>query len=599
MATNKREIEIVIAAKEMVTGMLGKAIAAIGGFAAVTATIYKSVDAASEAEMAQVKLASALGHTSTALNAQAAALQRTTKFEDDTVTGAQAMVAAFTKNEDAIRRITAAAADLAAAKGMDLVSATELVTKSVYSEVNALGRYGISASGAAGSTQRLESMMRSLSDHFGGQASAQADTFSGRLAQMKNAFNDVLEGVGNLIIKNTFMNEVMRQMTGVFALMAGWLTKNRAFMADLVKTGIIKIIEAIGAAIGIVGMFHTAWLRLKIGMYEASGFIFDIIVRIYEAMRNGLLLPFDLLFKSLEKLIPGFQNPFDMMALKMYEAQLQHLAMTGSMADNLGNVAAGYDVVLGKIQSVVDALKGTKPEMPAEQGGTTPPGGEMGMFNAEAMTGIELANNFGEAWAKAWSIQAANASIAASAVSASKNIQVAAFQAVQNQLLRLVEQHKFSVGAIGQAVMQQAKMEVLGIAAKSAVYALFYLAYGLGLAAMGDPRAGIAFSAAAHFGGIAAATVATAAALNAISGPGAQMPGAGEPGGTPIQVENAGTTPLAGGASSGAGTYYVTLNVINPMTEQNADEAIEQVLIPALERAGARNVQLSSNVISS
>lgn len=570
----KREIEVVIAAKEMVSGMVGKAIAAIGGFAAVTAIIYKSVNAAADAEMAQTKLAAALGHVSTALNDQAAALQKTTMFEDDTVTAAQAMAAAFTQNEESIKRITAAAADLASAKGMDLVSATELVTKSVYGEVNALGRYGIAAEGAAGSTERLEGLMKSLNAHFGGQAQAQAQTFAGSMAYMKNQFSDLLEALGGIIVKNPAVIAAIRSLGEAFGKISEYITENKDELRVLVKDGLLIFIDALAVA--------NMWMK---------GFSAGL-----DKMQIG--------FWATKWAMSGFREDFKIMMEKSKEDAAENLKFWNNIEDAIARVSGAIRSApaigagqpgggLGGGGGGIAGLGGADSDAASAVGQAQWGAEGLGLFNASVMESIMLADSFETAWTKAWSMQSANANLTASVVQASQNIQNAAFQATAIQIQRLVEQHKFSVGAIGKAVMQQAKMEIYGLAAKAAVYAIFYLAYGLGLAAMGDPRSKLAFDSAGFFGSVAGTAIAAAAALNFISPAKEQTSGAGESAGT-----GGGTAPLSGGATAGGGNYYISLNIVNPLSDQNWDEAVENHLIPAMERAGARNVQISGNVVA-
>ena len=113
-----------------------------------------------------------MGRTSQALLDQASALQSVTTFGDENIIQAQALIAAFTDDEEAIKRATEATLDLAAAKGMDLFAAADLVAKTLGSSTNALSRYGIEVVGAVGSTERLNSLTGNLAETFGGQAAA-------------------------------------------------------------------------------------------------------------------------------------------------------------------------------------------------------------------------------------------------------------------------------------------------------------------------------------------------------------------------------------------------------------------------------------------
>ena len=173
----------------------------LASFAAsvVAATIGKVFKAASEQEQAEIKLSSALGRTSKALLDHASAMQQVTRFGDEVTIAAMSNIAAFIKDEDAIKSLTTATMDLASAKGMDLASAADLVAKSVGSSTNALARYGIAANGAAKSTERADSVVRSISVLYGGQAKAQAESYAGTMDGMINAVGDAAEAIGDLL----------------------------------------------------------------------------------------------------------------------------------------------------------------------------------------------------------------------------------------------------------------------------------------------------------------------------------------------------------------------------------------------------------------
>ena len=169
------------------------------GIALVTTAFKKLFDAMIVQEQAEKKLEAALGKVNTALLNQASALQQVTTFGDEAIIEVQALIGAFVKDEEAIKAATKATLDLAAAKGMDLKSAGDLVAKSLGSSTNSLSRYGIEVTGAVGSTERLESLTTNIATLFGGQAAAAADTLGGSVSQMTNAIGDTNEAIGKVL----------------------------------------------------------------------------------------------------------------------------------------------------------------------------------------------------------------------------------------------------------------------------------------------------------------------------------------------------------------------------------------------------------------
>ncbi len=164
----------------------------ISGFKAV-------IEASGQQELAEKKLSTALGRTSTTLLKYASSLQKVTAFGDEATIEAMSMMAAFTKDEEALKKLTAVTLDYAAATGTDLNAASQLVGRTFGTSMNAMSRYGVAVEGAAGSTERLESLTGNLAKMFGGQAKAQSETMTGNIEQMKNSVGDTAEVIGNLL----------------------------------------------------------------------------------------------------------------------------------------------------------------------------------------------------------------------------------------------------------------------------------------------------------------------------------------------------------------------------------------------------------------
>lgn len=163
----------------------------------------------------------ALGRVSTELLNQATALQQLTLFGDEQTIQAQAFFAQMGLEEDQIKRLIPITQDFAAAKGIDLKTASDLVAKSVGSSTNALSRYGIVIEGAAGSQDRVTSAVNALSDAFGGQAQAAALAGSGSLTQLGNTFGDLQETIGGLLVDG--LNPFVGGLTSIIQTVNEWI----------------------------------------------------------------------------------------------------------------------------------------------------------------------------------------------------------------------------------------------------------------------------------------------------------------------------------------------------------------------------------------
>jgi hypothetical protein len=175
---------------------MGTAIAGAFAVNAVKNFLVESAKLADTQLKAEASLLTALGGREDAqkrLIRQAQELQKITLFGDEVTIQAQAMLAQMGLNEKQITDIIPKVQDLATGLNMDLVSAAQLVGKSIATSTNALMRNGVEINGVAGSSERLASAMDALDAKFKGQAETAAKTGLGPLIQLKMAIDDVRE----------------------------------------------------------------------------------------------------------------------------------------------------------------------------------------------------------------------------------------------------------------------------------------------------------------------------------------------------------------------------------------------------------------------
>lgn len=197
----------------------GAAVAGIGALGAVLAVSVREAAAAEEvtAQLDAVlkSTAGAAGMTRDALEEQALALSKVTRFEDDAILAGNAVLLTFTKiGADIFPRATQATLDLSTAFGMDLQSATMMVGKALNDPVagiTALSRAGVQftadqkemiksmvAAGDAAGAQAL--ILKELETQIGGSAVAAGSTMTGQMEIMKNALGNVKEEIGGALL---------------------------------------------------------------------------------------------------------------------------------------------------------------------------------------------------------------------------------------------------------------------------------------------------------------------------------------------------------------------------------------------------------------
>ena len=157
-----------------VNAIKGAVVAYIGmqGIQKVTQFLKESRLEYQESVRVQAQLRTALGYTSTALNQQAEALGQKLKVDNEEITAVQVKIANYVKNDEAVKQLTPAILDLAAATGMDMASAANIVAKAINDDSDELGKFKIAVDGASGSAERTQSVIDGLTSKFKGQAEA-------------------------------------------------------------------------------------------------------------------------------------------------------------------------------------------------------------------------------------------------------------------------------------------------------------------------------------------------------------------------------------------------------------------------------------------
>lgn len=172
--------------------------------AAYTANKALEAQAAQEASINKLNLALAnqgnlTESTSQSLIAYSEALQQNSTFADDVILAQEAMLASFGLSEEQIIRTTQAAADYAAATGTDLETATMMLGKASTGTVTALQKLGFEFDKGGTDAEKFESALSQVEQRFGGSALAATKTYTGQLEQLKNGFDNVMEGLGKFI----------------------------------------------------------------------------------------------------------------------------------------------------------------------------------------------------------------------------------------------------------------------------------------------------------------------------------------------------------------------------------------------------------------
>ena len=179
---------------------------AAAGVAAAAYAIKIGVDgvkAAIEDEAAQAKLAATMTNVTGATAAQIAEVEKQitqtallTGVTDDELRPSFERLLRSTQDSSEALKLQQLALDISAGSGKSLEAVTNALGKGLDGSTGALGKLGIGLSAAQLKTMSMEEVTAQLADTFGGQAAANANTFQGRIARLKVAFDEGVETIG-------------------------------------------------------------------------------------------------------------------------------------------------------------------------------------------------------------------------------------------------------------------------------------------------------------------------------------------------------------------------------------------------------------------
>ena len=231
---------IISKAKGLIAGFVGyEALRRIGGF------IGKLTELSSIQETAEKKLITAMKSTrkyteegyKTLLN-YASGLQKLTGYGDETVIEVMALLQTFKLSEDVLKKATLATLDLATATGQDLRSAAILMGKAAVGETGMLKRYGIIVDDAKLKAKGFEAVLEEINTEFGGQAQARMETYTGKVGGLKNAFGDLLEALGNVIIKSNAVRGAIDGLTESISATTERIKENKSLWEIIFGFGV-------------------------------------------------------------------------------------------------------------------------------------------------------------------------------------------------------------------------------------------------------------------------------------------------------------------------------------------------------------------------
>lgn len=183
--------------------------------------VQDSIKSYASAEAAQSKLTTALKaqgqaapETIKQYNDLATQFQKTTVYSDDLINNMEALLVQVGKvmPEDMEAALTAST-NLATGLGIDLQQATTLVAKAFGQGGDELGKLKAILGDAAPVGETMAEVLEAINAQFGGQAAAQIETYSGKIEQLANNWDNVKEAVGKAFVEDPLIKQSLDTIT--------------------------------------------------------------------------------------------------------------------------------------------------------------------------------------------------------------------------------------------------------------------------------------------------------------------------------------------------------------------------------------------------
>jgi hypothetical protein len=278
----------------------GAAFLAAGAAAAAYAgkLAIDGVKAAIEDEAAQIRLAGALERATGATQKQIKATEEqilkvslATGVADDQLRPALQRLAVATGDVGKAQDLLNLALDISTQTGKPLEAVSNALGKAYEGNTASLGRLGIGLSAAELKTMTFSEVQGKLSDLFGGAAAANAETYEGRIARLRVAFDEAKESVGARLLPvieslvNIIVNKVVPNLgkfAELFAPITDAVMRNketfREFGQFLVDYVVPILVVTLGGALKVVGVIAS-------GIIDIVG---DIISGITSAVKVAI-----------------------------------------------------------------------------------------------------------------------------------------------------------------------------------------------------------------------------------------------------------------------------------------------------------------------
>jgi len=389
-------------------GKMAGAAFAVAGAAALAygaVLLKQGVESAIADEQAQAKLALTLQNVTGATDAQIAAVENQilqtsllTGLTDDQLRPSFERLVRATKDSDAALKLQSVAVDVAAGSGKSLEAVTNAMAKAAEGNTASLAKLGIGLTAAQLKTMSMDEITKQLATTFGGQAATQADTFAGKMARLRVAFDEGKETIGSFVLDaltpmiNTVVNTVIPAVAGFIDSVGGKEGLTNAFKTyiDLIKNIFQPVLEGFKFAFDQIKDAVMANKDEFTALFKfLKDFVAPLLGGVLKLAVQGIGIALGVVINVVGNLISGFQTLFGIVKSVVGAIQsLISLVANNPVVKGIGNAissafggfrAEGGSVTAGK--SYVVGERGAEMFVPSSNGTIVPNGGMGSTFN--------------------------------------------------------------------------------------------------------------------------------------------------------------------------------------------------------------------------
>lgn len=222
--------------KILAGGLLGGATLAAGGLFAVGKAAADEQQSVSALNVTMKNSVKATDEQVAAQEAHFEALQKTSGVVDDDLRTAFTALIGTTKDTAQANDLLNTSMDIAAAKGISVADASEIITAAKRGEMDAIESLGIATEDANGEARDFNDIMADTNAMFEGQSAAAADTVAGKFQILKARLGEAGEDIGAKLLPvalrfGDWLTNTAIPKIGEFA---GWLgPKLSPYISDL------------------------------------------------------------------------------------------------------------------------------------------------------------------------------------------------------------------------------------------------------------------------------------------------------------------------------------------------------------------------------